>query len=67
MYRYGDDTEREFCCSTMEKATSSGTDSEGYGPVASVTDKRIYMGGMFDEPIEVCPWCGEDVDQIIDS
>ncbi|AUO79329.1 hypothetical protein [Salinibacter phage M31CR41-2] len=67
MYRYGSDTDREFCCSSMEHATTSGTDSNGYGPAITVTSTSIYVGGMFDEEIEVCPWCGEDVEQIIDS
>lgn len=54
----------DCCCKKFERATQPGTDKDGYGAAITETDAGFYIGGMFDDKhrIQVCPWCGADIE-----
>lgn len=59
-----------YCCSTFGRATETGTDNEGYGPLISHASELIDEPGpcrwrMVPEwvigdgfKLVFCPWCG---------
>lgn len=51
-----------YCCEEFDKATSSGSDSEHWGPLIDLTNGFNFSGDRL-EKINFCPWCGKNLRQ----
>lgn len=56
------DPPRENCCAALGAALCSGTDGEGYGPLAgrNFLTGEIFLGSI-TLGIRYCPWCGAEL------
>lgn len=58
--------EKPICCNVLANAFQSGTDNEGYGPLAYgfITNPVKISIGSIESQINFCPWCGFEISKL---
>ena len=49
--------DQTICCGSWFEAYETGTDNEGYGPLAYAKPSGEFIGDALP-PVKYCPWCG---------